>query len=220
MSYANTFQDWRSEKAVLCDCSPIVGFFPNLLSVQHCWFLYYSCMNFCYYSTPFSSYGKCISVFGTSSPSFLGTWRQKASGGLFFFQLAYLFHRKVPLLNSFLYKTSGKKYVLTVCGILILFFILGFILFKCYFYASSIFLWIFCSAHSLSLLLKGSSKQCWKLFACEQGTGIPMVHPKVLCYLEPNWRYLYPCLSGQDCSWKLLSTVTWTVVRNGVLYIQ
>lgn len=116
MSYANTFQDWRSEKAVLCDSSPIVGFFPNLLSVQHCWFLYYSCMNFCYYSTPFSSYGKCISVFGTSSPSFLGTWRQKASGGLFFFfQLAYLFHRKVPLLNSLLLTQNFRKKICSYC---------------------------------------------------------------------------------------------------------
>lgn len=75
--------------------------FPNVLPILHCWFLYYSCMNFCYYSTPFSSHGKCISVFGTSSPSFLGNMKMIESiRWFFFFQLAYLFHRKLPLLNS------------------------------------------------------------------------------------------------------------------------
>lgn len=67
------------------------------------------------------------------------------------------------------------------------------------------FSWLFCSAHSPSLLLKGSSKQCWKLFACEQGTEILMVCPKAVCYVGPSRRCLYPCLSSQVCWWKLLS---------------
>lgn len=105
-------------------------------------------MNFCYYSTPFSSHGKCISVFGTSSPSFLGSVKIKSITWLVFFPMYSVgnYHSSTA---SPLHKTSGKKFLfLTICGILNMFFILGFILFKCYFYASSLS-WMFCSAHSL-----------------------------------------------------------------------
>lgn len=136
--------------------------FPNLLPIQHCWLLYYSGMAFCYYSTPSSSHGKCISVFGTNSPSFLGNMKVESTR-CFFSLLPYLFHRKWSLLNSFFPTLNfvwGGAIFLTICGILILSFNLGFILFNSYFYAASFFLcWIFCNAHLLSLLLKG--KQHW-----------------------------------------------------------
>lgn len=146
-------------------------------------------MNFCYYSIRFSSHGKCISVFGTSSPSFLGNVKIESIRWLVFFFPTYSigsYHSWTP---SPLHTTSGKKLIfLTICGTSDVLFILSFILFKCYFYASTLDSWMFCSAHSLPPFLKGFSKQCWKILACGQGIDIPMVCPKVLCYLKPNWR--------------------------------
>lgn len=150
-------------------------------------------MNFCYYSTPFSSHGKCISVFGTSSPSFLGSVKIESIMWLGFFPMYSIGNYHSWTVSS-LHKTSGKKLLfLTIYGILNMFFILGFILLKCYFYASSLS-WMLCSAHSLPPFLKVFSMQCWKIFACEQGRDIPIVFPKVLCYLEPSWRVFQPCL--------------------------
>lgn len=113
-------------------------------------------------------------------------WKHQVVG--FFFPMYSIgsYHSWTP---SPLHTTSGKKLIfLTICGISDVLFILSFILFKCYFYASTLDSWMFCSAHSLPPFLKGFSKQCWKILACEQGTDIPMVCPKVLCYLKPNWR--------------------------------
>lgn len=161
--YGNTFQDWRSEKAVLCDSSSKVEFFQILYNTAD----FFITLEWIFVITalPFPPMENVFQFFGTSSPSFLGSVKIESIRWLLFFR-TYSMGSYHSWAASPLHKTSRKIIIfLTICVILNILFILGFILFKHYFYASSLDSWMFCSAHSLPPFLKGFSTQCWIIFA-------------------------------------------------------
>lgn len=145
LCYANTFQDWRSEKAVLCYRSFKVEFFQSLCNIAD--FFITPEWIFVITALPFPPMENVFQFLAPVLHPSLGVWRLKASGDWFFFP-TYSMGSCHSWTASPLHKTSGKKIIsLSICGIFNMFFILGFILFKCYFYA--IFLLFLCYFYTI-----------------------------------------------------------------------
>lgn len=150
-----SFQDPRSEKAVLCDSSCKVEFFQIVYNTAD-FFITLEWI-FVIAALPFPPMENVFQFLAPVLHPSLGVWRLKASGGCYFFT-TYSIGSYHSWTVSPLHKTSGRKLIfLSICGILNMLFILYFVLFKCYFCASSLDSWMFFSVHSLPLFLKGFS---------------------------------------------------------------